>query len=361
MENKSILNNRFNLQDIELKIEQVDTNEDFAEIEPECMILADKNETSYLLAATEEGFKVVEEGKQVFSTRKNDPASQAAGLITDVMYLEPTNCYLINLNGSLVRKDIDSNLPYYFADVRLQTMEETPCTSFQYSNLSKRLFVNSEEQGIVVIDASKPTLTVRFNFPEDPWDSVADFVVFGQIENRVLKLTCTGLLALFNLNLEQNKVLSETTHQIELESRRNEMANSVAVCSKGKFACVEIKVHCEEPTSSRLMVFEVGGNSLTPKATLDLHQYGFGCQSALTGLGYFSSNAVFLGLGGLLGEEGQEAHLYEFNLGAAELREVEGKRVPHEETNPQKIQRVGDCFYFTGTGGKVMKVSCNQA
>ena len=50
-------------------------------------------------------------------------------------------------------------------------------------------------------------------------------------------------------------------------------------------------------------------------------------------------------------------HLYDYNTGTGEFKELVEKRVYHDEKNPRKIQRVGDESYYTGRMGTVMKLS----
>ena len=53
------------------------------------------------------------------------------------------------------------------------------------------------------------------------------------------------------------------------------------------------------------------------------------------------------------------ALLYAYNTETGELKELEEKRVCHNEWIPAKIHPLGSQFYYTGRSGKIIRIGLN--
>ena len=309
-----------------------------------CTHIALKSPESYIIATLGKGLKVIENLNQVYSNML--PLSDA--WLSDMVYINCLDCYLIDYNSQLYRKDIDDSPPYLFMNV---VCGHRPGASFRYSQKNEKLIINKDKKKISVI--SPETIEVDFEVVKDVGNSIQDFRVFGEEENRVISVTGDGHVLVYRLDYTlKTGWVSSTSEVALLESRREEPA-SIVVGDKNRYVCLEIGQKEMNSLCSRMIIFKLEEECLAQIVVFDQFNLKIPVKDALECVGYSGKHILWVGLSwntkGLV-------QLYDYNTQSGVLTELEEKRVAHKEKNPLKLQRFGNTFYYTGEFGKVMRM-----
>ena len=128
----------------------------------------------------------------------------------------------------------------------------------------------------------------------------------------------------------------------------------MAVSPKKDYALIEIYGGEEEPfKTSRMILIELNGKEFTTKATLDCFDQQIGFKYSLDCFGYVGNYLIWVGLSVNDGN----LHLYEYEVGAGELRELENKRRRGVKSLfACQLHRMGSEYFYTGNDGNIMKV-----
>ena len=338
------------IKDLKLKVEEVHLNEDYGDLMPTWIQISLKNESSYLIATNKNGFKVIENKQEIYAIIQ---LKGRTPLIVDVVYCKPLNCYFLNLNSALYRKNIDKSDPFLFLNVYCGMLPGY--CSLNYYHISQKLIISNSQHGFTVVDLVRKRIDFRFKTIKGKPVSPVGVKAFGRSEDRILAVSSKGGYIFFvNMSFKYKKILSRSYHKIELNSQRFEIGNSVAVCSKNQYACVEIKNNGKFQLCSKMMIFAIKSNSVAPSAVIDEHPKVQRFKYALEFYDCVGSSLLFVGLSMYYSGKVQ---LYEFNLESGDFRSLESKKVFHNEKDPYKIHRIGESFFYTGRGAKVMKLT----
>ena len=306
--------------------------------------IAVKSPVSYLIATKEKGLKLFDIDSEVYSGRL--PIHGA--WLTDMIYIEPLDCYLLNHHHKIFRKDIDGRPPRLFMDVKCGYRVGA---SFRYSEVHDRLIVNKDNRKIAAINLEEKK--VEFELRKRYGDDINDFKLSRKKEDKVVAITKNGQVLLYILDFEK-KTGSVVSHSsIELLKERFESGKSISLCSRNKHILVEIGQFWTSFICSRMVVFSIEDNKLVKKAVIDQYSQKIGSKYALEYYGYAGTHALWIGLS--WNTDGQ-AHLFDYDDESGEFKELEEKRVAHQERDPAKIVRLGNQFYYSGHGGKVMRL-----
>ena len=333
---ESTNNADFDPNNIKTTVEEVKNFKDYS-IGGFGTFIAFKNPTSYLIATSFKGFKLIENGTIICSSK----LPRKAGWIQNVIYIEPLNCYWICFPSIIFRKDIDSEQFY--------PRFSGKGAIYRYSRLNQRLLIARVRRDVLSIDLKRERADFKAFVKHK--GKFIDLVLFGKKENKVAYITSDGSIGFFVLNFMMKKFCVRSTLQLEEKELTGEMGRSLAVCSKNEYLFVE--------TSSILLnhtmhVIRIDGRKLTKLAVFE--EFCLGMKNALACCGYAGSKIIWVGLSELADEGGE---LYCFDLETNELTELEEKRFKHQEEYSSRLMPLGDHFYYTGNLGKVMRLSIN--
>ena len=131
---------------------------------------------------------------------------------------------------------------------------------------------------------------------------------------------------------------------------RKEDPSSMAVCDQGKYLFLALGRRYSF-SSSRLMVFEVKGHSVTTLLILDEFHHSVLSKRCLSFFRQLGNYLLWVQLSQF------SVHLYCFNSESGELQELVEKRVMHGEEFPDHIEKVGEDYYFIGMKAKIIKLT----
>ena len=118
--------------------------------------LAIKSSTSYLLGTNKKGLHLVNESTIVYSKKLPENCMK----LWDLIYVKKMDCYFLCMNSQLFRKNIDTNEPYLYLDIKFGNREGA---SMRYSEECNRLVVDLQFHHIAVICLEKKTTEVYLN------------------------------------------------------------------------------------------------------------------------------------------------------------------------------------------------------
>ena len=301
-----------------------------------------KDRHSFLIGTFLKGMILVENGREIFSGRL--PTYES---IRDIIYIPALDCYFLDHGDKLYRKDINDKPAYIFMDLKFGYILGS---SFRYSQIYHRLLIAKDYKKISIVNPE--TKKIEIVMKKSVEGDISDFRLFGEQENRVISVTRAGCLTLYSLT--NMKKRGEVSHrQIELVYDRNEQPRSLAVCDKGCYVLVEAGNWIRN-LSSRMIVFEIRGDTLIRKMSIEQIRDPLGQQYALESCGYVGRHALWVGLS--KSERGR-IMVYDFDTKTGYLREVKQKRERSEEDSSFKLLRLNDNFYFTGKNGRVMSLA----
>ena len=252
--------------------------------------LAVKNAASYLIGTTRFGITLIEDTLELYSQKM--PLRNAAKIM-DMVYVGLKNCYLMCYDNKLYRKDVNRSDPYLFIDIKFGL-----CVSkaMKWAQNAKRIILNTLQQlSIVNLDTKSLELWI---LPTSSKGKIADFDVFGLLQNRAIILTIDGCVSAERFSLSKRTTKSLGTFKINLLKGRRESGASIAVGSLGKYCCVLIRgVKSNSYVTSRYLMFELTKTGIVLNTIFDRSwELDLGLQIAFSRFGYVAGKLIFLGL-----------------------------------------------------------------
>ena len=110
--------------------------------------LAQKNLNSYMIVTSKKGIKVFENSNQIYS----DKCFEKDSRLRDAIYIKHLNCYLMSLDKTLYRKDIDEKPPYVFMNI-VCGYRFGAC--FLYSDVHERLIIHKGHISLSVVNLDR--------------------------------------------------------------------------------------------------------------------------------------------------------------------------------------------------------------
>ena len=308
-----------------------------------------KDNRSFMISTSDWKIRVIENSSEIFNSEYKP---QKTG-IYDIVYCESINSYLFSLDKKIYRKDINENQHYLFLDIDCGSSFGA---SLRYSNIHKRLIIPMDGVTIAAVNINSKQVVIEV--PKPGGDQIVDFQLHGSDQNKVSCLTQDGHLFVSELDFSSKEATILSTASSNLIEERQEQAKGLVVCPKGQYNFVEISQTNDEEECSRMMIFGIKDNELTIKAVINNSKKNPSpCKSALACLGYFKNSILFLGMSS---GDGGQAHLYCYNTQTDGFEELEEERVVHHETNPTKILRFGNHFYYTGKRAGIMRLTARS-
>ena len=222
--------------------------------------IALKNRKSYLTGTQKKHLKLVENNETVYQEKL--PVEFA--FLLDMIYIPAMDCYFLHYHHKLYRKDIDDQPPYMYMNI-FCGVRFGAC--FRYSETHQRLIINKNEKIISAVNLEAKELEIEVK--KSVGDSIIDFRIFGEKDERAIAFTKDGYIVLYSFDFRQKTGEVVSHSQIELFGGRAEWPKSISVCSKGEYPLIEIGEWYKPYLCSRMLVYKIGGKTLTKMVTVD--------------------------------------------------------------------------------------------
>ena len=308
--------------------------------------IALKSPSSYMIGTWGQGLKIIENEAQIYSEQLPNIYASLA----DMIYIKPLDCYLLDHDEKIYRKDIDDKPPYIYLDL---TCNIRAGASFRYSEIHERLVIIKDWDRIAVVNLQNKE--VEIDVEKTIGHNIEDFKLFGENEDRVVSIADDGYILLYSLNYSKKTGALVGHSLVEMIEERDEKPSSVAVCDKNQHVLVDIGKKESPRVCSRMILLTLNEDSFVKKAVIiDQLSHGIGQKYALECHGYVGTHLIWLGLST---DDNGFVQIYDFDTESGELEELEEKRVNHQEFHPFKILRLGNGWYYAGGHGQVMKIN----
>ena len=310
---------------------------------------AQKNENSYMIVTSHKGLIIIEKDEVVYQGLLPNPKA----LVKDTIYIPPLNCYLIEHNGKVYRKNLDEKDPYIYLD---WNCGKTHNCSFLYSNKNKRLILLKNSSSIVVLNLSTKEAEIEIRLSKASEDIVG-FKLLGKEQKQGVVATSEGMLYLFQVNygFKEGKIL--TYQKLDLFKEIRQKVFSIAACDEGKYLCVEIiESNSKEKIPSMILILKIQDRNFLLETQLGQVGLSRGPKKAIECYGYINGHIRWITLSSF--SKGT-AQMYDYDMKKKELKELKDKRIKHQEKNPAKLHRLGSgpSWLYTGEKGNLMKLS----
>ena len=332
-------NDQKNLKELKLTIETVKDCQHEGIIGRNWSLVALKNSKSFLIGTNRKGVLLVEDEIQVF--RGQLPVFNKP--LKGIVYIPTLNSYFLIHDSNLYRKDINNKPPYLFLKINLYYGVGT---SLAYSKINQRLIMANKQQNLLMFNFKRKKIEVQINHFMG-----RNFRLLGAKEDRVVCVTWDGHVLLYSLNCSKKRGIT-AFFQVELNVRRKEFGGCVAVCDKHELIFVGIG-NSDSFLASRILVLKANEDKLANTASFDCYSEKIGLSYFLECLGYFGTSVLCIGMS--YAENGM-VHVYEYDTETEELKDLEDKRVQHQEYCTLQLQRLNDRFYYTGFNGLLMSL-----
>ena len=302
--------------------------------------LAMKNTVSYMIVTAEKGLKVIEKNSQIYS----GVHFQGKIPITNLLYIDSLDCYLMFRQSKIYRKNINKRPPFPFFE-----LSKSPLVTYGrvlYSKFNKKIlfYANETRKALLVVGLERKQKEVDFSLPVQ--GRMSGLKLFGEKQNRLIWLGINGGVYISTINFELRKICS--FGKTQLEKRDHESLSSVVVCSKQKFAFLYVESRMR-PMPGKVVVLRIFMNRVEFRTAIETKFDNFSTQFGE----YFAGHALLLGFS----THKMSIFLYDYDPGSDQLRELEAKRVSYTEHSLTEILKVRNKFYFIGSGRKVMEGS----
>ena len=102
-----------------------------------------------------------------------------------------------------------------------------------------------------------------------------------------------------------------------------------------------------------MVVLELREEKLVTKTIIDRFASRVGSNLVLECFGYIGEHILTIAMSR---NKRGVAQAFDYNSGTGEFRELYEKRLVHQEENLSGVVRIGDEFYYSGDGGKIMRL-----
>ena len=336
---------KYRINQIEVDVQELASHAEEGIIGEQFSLLAVKSEKSYMIGTYNNGLKLVEDGTEVFSAKLPNNEST----LRDIIYIKHHNCYILCIGEKLYRKDINSQDPFIFMDVNIG-YQFGAC--FRYSQLNQRLFVHLDFNTLSVVNLEAKEIEIEV---EERHGALLCYTqIFGEKEDRVLCYTNDGHLLLYRIDYAEKSESLVCHKQLDFIGDRGEQGLSLGLCSKQKYVLAGLRRgEMSKYVCSRLVLLELRGDSLVTKSSFDQHTERIGSNFGLHCLEYVGQHALWVGISAKNGV----VQIFDYDTETGEFRCLRDKMVAGKEVLPVMLNQVNGKFFYTGTEGRVMRLS----
>ena len=253
---------------------------------------------------------------------------------------------LFELN-QVYRKDIDDKPPFLFME--LPVFKDLNF-KYKYSRTHQGLISVTSKKTIAFISLQEKRKKFEVDTGINAW--IIDYSIFGEAENRVVSLTDQGHVVFQIFHFSRRKLLSSFCLKLELIDDLEE-GNSLVLNDENDLVFLELDHNAF--FSSRIMILKIEGSILVKKAFIE-RTYSDRIHKIYSPrfVSSFGGNCLWIGLES---EFHGSVMVFEYNRESETLRELEELRELHQEASVFDLIHMGDKFYYTGNGGKLMRLT----
>ena len=328
----------FRVEDLKINLEKIS---DHSDQEPVYNVLiAFKSRKCYAIGTNPQRLMLIENFIKIYSGRFLVDSKE----IQDIVYIDHLDCYILNYDYKLYRKDIDNSPPYLYMNLD-SGWRTGKC--FKYSRLNQRLLIPKDGHNIAIVNLERKRVEIEISRRNHR--IFREFKLIGPKENKITSLTLDGIIYLYSVSYDLKKVTAWNSHQLQLIDSRDEYGDCFAACDRGRYLLVNLVERLS--SHSRVLLLEVKGHSLVQLAVVDESPQDYNFKINFEFYQGSGSSMLWVGFGST------SAHIYEADIESGELRELVEKRRNHKESHPLKIERIGEQFYYTGRKHTIMRLT----
>ena len=190
--------------------------------------LAMKDPRSYMIGSNHKGIKVIQNDTEIYS----EPLLGEEEL-SDIVYIDHLDCYLLSFKSKIYRKDTNSRFPYFYMDLNCYSALGK---CFQYSRLNQKLIVAKNERIIAIINLENKR--VEFEIRKDFLNNIQDFKLLGSKENKIVVMTYWSQIYVFTYNYNLKKICYSFAHRVQRIEDRHEGLKAMVSDDKGDYLLV---------------------------------------------------------------------------------------------------------------------------
>ena len=331
------------LESLEVDSEMVKDCQEKGIIGGSMTLIGLKDHNSYLIRTLQKGLRLYENGNLIFSQY-----CDFSYHFEDIVYVQVLNCYLISCQFLLLRKKIDGSPPEIFwAQHNGNSFKE-----LKYSKLNKKLIFVFTLKNISVVDPITLKVEIEIDLSLGGW--IKKFRVIGDKEDRVVVLTNTGYVVLYWLDFARKKSLKISLYQLNLNEEKREEPWNLAVCDKSEYLFVEIRAMSE---SSRMIILRRKKDKLTKVASVEQDCQNMIVKQTVECFGYVGRHILWCMM---TNKDNGILQFFDYDPDTQKFRELEGNKVYHHESWPDKLHRLDDKLYYIGrSDGKLRCLTMN--
>ena len=304
--------------------------------------LAIKDENSFLIGTKGKGLKLYENG----STKWTGILPLRQGMLNDMIYIEPLDCYILQYNLMLYRKDINDQPAYLYMQVRTGFPDQA---RLRFSNKNQKLVVSIDMFQMSAINLESKQVEIAVD--KTAGEGIIDFRIFGEDDHRVISISKDGYINLYELDFKRKQGKVVNSVNFDLSDNLAKQGECIAVCDKGRYGIVELALR-NQNNSYGVLLYEILAERVVKKAFIDRSSAQIGNINAIECLGYLGRHILWFGISSGIGGV---AMVYDYDTLSQEFKEIEEKRTIHREHMPVKLHRLGNHFYYIGWNGQLRR------
>ena len=334
---------RFKEENLRIEVQQVRDMSEAEIIGGNTTLLAMKNPTSFLIGTSTKGLKLIEQGAQIYSARfPGHP-----GALTEIVYIDSLDSYLLAYDSQIYRKDIDYHPPYLFLD---HSCGLVPGASFRYSSLSEKLIISLYSNHIGVVDLRRKQVEIAIQ--KMRLEMIQDLTLFGEKNNKVAYITYGGKINVYSFNFKLRKLYGRSSLGLGFIGDQRVFGKSLAVCKQNQYIFVCLRTGYPNG-SCRIVMIKIKGRALIRQSTVNEWDQNLNMRLSVEFWGRVGKHLIWVGLTRLSGF----FHLYDYNTESGVMKELVEKRAKHQVSQPLKFVQLGEYFYYSGKLGLISKLS----
>ena len=322
---------KFDQDNFNAVIEELKDHSQLGLIGGQGTLSAFKNRTSYAIGTDSKGLEVIEDSLEVYSARLPDTQK----LLRDLIYIEHLDCYILNLNLKIYRKDIGGKPPYLYMNLNCGS---TFSKCFRYSKVRRRLFVSNYHKNIAVVNLDRKEVEILVKIGKGT-GYIRDFSVFGNKVNKLALITSGSLIHFYTLCSRLKKVITKYSHQIPRIQDRNEEPTCLGVDDQGNHLLAGLR-NLSVYSHSRMIIYRLSNQLLVPLHVLDENDQKTDPKYLLASVRRVGRSLLWVALSSC------QVLFYAFSSESGELRELVEKKVNHEGGCKRTIHLIDDNFFW---------------
>ena len=308
-----------------------------------CSLLALKDHNSFMISTAYKGILLLRNGTKLYS-------APFKGFVKDLLYIEDYDAYFLSVGSHIYRKDINQKVPYKFMEL---SCGFRMAASFRYSKLNRRLIVNKNFRTISVVNLDNQEVEIDIEDDFLNTQPLNDFRLLGELEDRVISARNDDYIILYKIDYARKKGSITAKIKVPLIKARKEQMIALAVCSKREYVFIEVGQTTTPSICCRMILERVIGDKLTLVGKLDQFSEKLGVKIAFECYGYIGNHILWVGL--TKGKNGK-IQIFDFDTETNDLAELIKCRRSFGELSPEKLNRIGQDFYYIGYNAKPKKL-----